>query len=174
MTFAASKCDDPSYVRDVEELQQELARQGLTRKQSVQRRREEACKATAVAVEKKQKSRTGGFSKADREEVAARSNPIFLQTAMGTVNLDGHGKVETGFKLTRHWLAMELEWGVEDIWNPNNPTEVKSKFKFDDLVQMPKVFIARWLLVRPLLLAWHLVRPRLLVWPHRTKTRPPW
>ena len=34
---------------------------------------------------------------------------------------------------------MELtEWGVQDIWNPNEPNEVKAKYKLDDLVQMLK------------------------------------
>jgi hypothetical protein len=62
---------------------------------------------------------------ADREEIAARSNPKFPQTATGTVNLDGHGKAEAGFKISKHFLAMELtEWGVQDIWNQNKPDEV--------------------------------------------------
>ena len=117
----------------------DLAEQGLTRKQSVQRQRLEACKKTAEAVAKKREGRSGGFSVADREEFTARRNPKFPQTATGTVNLDGHGKAEAGFKISKHWLAMELtEWSVQDIWNQNKPDEVRSKYNLSDLICMLK------------------------------------
>ena len=111
ISSTAKKCSEPSYSRLVAKLQRDLAAQGLTRKQSVQRQRLEACKKTAEAVAKKREGRSGGFSVADREEITARSNPKFPQTATGTVNLYGLGKAEAGFKISKHWLAMELtEW----------------------------------------------------------------
>ena len=121
----------------------DLAEQGLTRKQSVQRQRLKACKKTAEAVAKKRERAEAGASLfatvADREEITARSNPKFPQTATGTVNLDGHGKAEAGFKISKHFLAMELtEWGVQDIWNQNKPDEVRSKHNLSDLIRMLK------------------------------------
>jgi len=51
--------------------------------------------------------------------------------------LDGHGKVEAGFKISEHWLAMELtEWVVQDIWNQNKSNEVRSKYNLSDLIRM--------------------------------------
>ena len=139
ITTTATKCSDPTFARLVADLQRDLTEQGLTRKQSVQRQRGEACKETAEAVAKKRLGRSGGFSISDREEITASSNPKFPQTATGAVNLDGHGKAEAGFKLSKHWLASELtEWGVEDLWNQNKPDEVRSKYYLGDLIRMLK------------------------------------
>ena len=53
--------------------------------------------------------------------------------------MDGHGKAEAGFKISKHWLAMELtEWYVHDIWNQNTPDEVRSKYNLSDLIRMLK------------------------------------
>ena len=51
--------------------------------------------------------------------------------------MDGHGKAEAGFKISKHWLAMELtEWVVQDIWNQNKPNEVRAKYYLRDLIRM--------------------------------------
>jgi len=79
ITLSAKMCDDPKFTQEVEELQRDLQREGLTRTQSVKRQRGEAVKGTAAAVAKKLQCRTGGFSKSDREEASANCNPVFHQ-----------------------------------------------------------------------------------------------
>ena len=52
--------------------------------------------------------------------------------------MDGHGEAEAGFKISKHWLAMELTEGVQDIWNQNKPDEVRSKYNLSNLIHMLK------------------------------------
>ena len=108
----------------------------MTRKQLEQRQKLEARKKTAEAVAKKHQDRCRGFSVADREQITARINPKFPQTATGTVNLDGHGKAEAGFKLSEA-LARDGAHGkgCPRYLESNKPDdEVRSMYNLSDLM----------------------------------------
>ena len=121
ITSAARRCNDPDFARIVESLDRELAEQGLLRAQSEQRQRRVAGEETAQAVANKNASKKGGFGGSDRAIISAKSDPMFPQTATGTVNLDGEGKKDAGIKIASELTA----WGIKGLWTAKDPGEVK-------------------------------------------------